>query len=258
MGFVSELADLAKKLNCVRVVNEWEQGLYVHFGRIRERRIPDESIKPRELEEIVKEEQKVIEELGGEDSYKPFLRPKLPQGYYQDFVSGRPLHPKRFSRILPPGMHFYLPFIDQIIVDSMQERVLNLKTILVPVSGESGSTETRLLSANIRYKVDDLYLAVTAVHDYEESLKDHALSILAKQSMCLPAAFWTEGRSEEEGESKNLRKLSKEVAKELEKVVKKRWGLDILEVYITDNALVTVYRQFHDGATGDTFIKVPE
>ena len=50
MGWIQEFADLFGKLAFYKIVHEYEQGLYFRAGRVRERRLPNRSIKPKDLE----------------------------------------------------------------------------------------------------------------------------------------------------------------------------------------------------------------
>ena len=114
----------------------------------------------------------------------------LPEGYRQDW-KGYPLSPKRFDKKLRAGFYFNLPIIDRVVVESKQEKVLDLANINVPLIDDSvpsvvasdashtkpkvpivdNSGSSIVLSGNIHYEVMDLYRAYTVVDDYENSLK---------------------------------------------------------------------------------------
>ena len=153
----------------------------------------------------------------------------------------KPESSKRFSRILDPALYAHWPFVDSIVTDNIQQRVLNLPAVTI----QSAEGENITLSCNIRYQVMDFYRAYTAVHDYEASLKDHALSILAKGGMGLPKERLTK--------REEVLKLAEEVRKDLRKVVTDEWGLKIHEVYVTDNPLSQVIRLYNgDNAKKET------
>ena len=236
------------------MVNEWEQGLRIRAGLVVDNFVLERYLKPKEVDRIRTEEEETIQKIQaaeGKRAFWPFHRPSLPEGYKRSWVDGRLLHPNRFSKLLRPGLHVYVPVLEYLIIDSGQEYILNLKSIVVTTSDKDVSI---LISANIRYQLLDLYRAVTAVHDYEASLRDHALSILAQVSMGRPHEFWKMGRDQKD--RPELKKLEDEVEDELRKLVTERWGIKIHQVYLTDVAPVTVYRQFHDGVNGENIVKL--
>lgn len=262
MGFIREFFDLVSKLKFHEIVYEYQQGLYFRNGRVVEKR--SKRLKEEERKKISAEERKLIKELGY-SAFLPFRRswlelyerpglhespespesPKKPkqlsESYRLSRLTGLPLHKDRFSKILRPGFYLHLPFLEEIVKDSKQERILNLGNITVPASdeGNDGGDKTILVSCNLRYELKDLYRAYTAVHDYEASLKDHTLSILAKYSR---GKKWEEWKT-----PKVVEDLEIQVLKGLREVVTEKWGLRIHKIYITDNVSCTVHRLTHDG-----------
>jgi regulator of protease activity HflC (stomatin/prohibitin superfamily) len=95
------------------------------------------------------------------------------------------------------------------------------------------------VSCNIRYELMDLYRAYTAIHDYEASLRDHTLSILAKHCR---------GKSYDDWKSPEVvKQVETSVLEELREVVTGKWGLHIHNVYITDNIACGMQRLVHEG-----------
>jgi hypothetical protein len=223
MGLIQELADLVGKLTFVGIVHEYEQGLYFRSGVVIEKRV--RGVRPGDLAEMVAEERQVqtkVRCLGGA------LRRRvvgLPEGYRTTW-SGRVLHPRRFSKVLRPGVYFHLPFIEHIVTDSRQERVLNLGFISVLTTDPGPACRAVVISCNLRYEVMNLYRAYTAVYDYEASLRYHTLSILAQKSLGKRYDEWQEPPT--------IAALEKQVIEELRKIVTEKWGLKIHQVYITD------------------------
>ncbi len=163
-------------------------------------------LKEREIDYIRRKEKKVIIENGGYLKYLfrlyisdflPFVKkPNLPEDYRRSRWNGMPLYKDRYDRVARKGIYLIIPFYEALIKESMQERVLNLGSISVPTTDEK--SQTMFLSCNIRYKIKDLYKACMEVHDYEESLKDHTLSILAKHSRGKTFKQWTDSKNVEE------------------------------------------------------------
>lgn len=238
MGWIQEIADLVGQLRFYAIVHEYEQGLYFRTGTVRERRIPKSQLKPRELEEIVAGEKAAISAAGGYRAFFPFRpKPAFPDGYRRSRILGLPLHSKRRSKVLRPGLYFHVPVIDHVVTDGIQEAVLNCPFATVPTTNDEKVTIA--VSCNIRYQVTDFYKAYTAVHDYQLSLRDHALSILAQKSMGKSVEQW---RQPEE-----IKKLGEAVEQELRKIVTEKWGIKIHQVYITDVVPAKAYKIL-DGA----------
>lgn len=245
MGWVQEIVDLFGKLSFYTIVHEWEQGLYIRRGRVIEKTIKRDR---GELEEIVQGERRVADENGGRlglffDRKKP-----LPEGYGRGVLTGQPVDSKRYEKqkVLMPGFYWNIPILDDIIVRPQQEIVLNLGNVAVPTVDEE-NTEVNV-SCNIRYELWDLEKAFVAVHDYEQSLRDHALSILAKSSR---------GRTYEQWKTSSVvEELEEQVKKDLEPVVTEEWGLKIYKVYVTSNVRCNVQSVFLE-ANGSPHQLVP-
>jgi regulator of protease activity HflC (stomatin/prohibitin superfamily) len=137
-------------------------------------------------------------------------------------------------------MYLFIPFIDKLVMDYKQERVLNLGYISTSSSDPNSDSRVVAVSCNIRYELMDFYRAYTSIHDYEASLKDHTLSILAKHCR---------GKSYDDWKSPGVvKQVEQEVLKELREVVTERWGLKIHNIYITDNIACNMQRLVHEGS----------
>ncbi|HBB41668.1 MAG: hypothetical protein COW73_06810 [Nitrospirae bacterium CG18_big_fil_WC_8_21_14_2_50_70_55] len=223
MGLIQELAGMVGQLNFVAIVHEYEQGLYFRGGVVIERRV--RGIKAGDLAELVAEEREVQTKVGRLRGAFRRRAPGLPEGY-QVTWSGRVRHPHRFSKVLRPGVYFHLPFVEHIVTDSRQERVLNLGFISVLTTDPGPDCRAVVISCNLRYEVMNLYRAYTAVYDYEASLRYHTLSILAQKSLGKRYGDWQEPPT--------IAALERGVIDELRKIVTDKWGLKIHQVYITD------------------------
>ena len=87
--------------------------------------------------------------------------------------------------------------------------------------------------------MNNFYKAYTAVHDYEDSLKDHTLSILAKHSRGKTYNDWKN--------TDIIGDLEEKVLADLREVVTEKWGLEVHKVYVTDNVACTMQRMLHEG-----------
>lgn len=223
MGLIQELAELVGKLNFVDIVHEYEQGLYFRGGVVIEKRV--RGVKAAELAAVVAEEQRAQGAVGRAGMIFGRRTDSLADGFRQTW-SGRILHPRRFSKVLRPGVYFHLPFIEHIVTDSRQERVLNLGYISVLTTDPGAECKAVVISCNLRYEVMNLYRAYTAVYDYEASLRYHTQSILAQKSLGKRYDEWQQPPT--------VVALEKQVIEELRKIATEKWGLKIHQVYITD------------------------
>ncbi len=236
MGLIQEMADLFGKIAFVTVVHEYEQGLYFRRGISIER--PVRRLKPEDLAEIKALERSTRDTLGRWRCFLGLGCTPLPAGFRRTW-SGRVRHQRRFSKILRAGVYFYFPFFEHIVTDYKQERILDLGYVSVLTSDPEPESKVVIVSCNLRFEMMDFYRAYTAVYDYEESLRYHALSILAQK--CLGRRFEDWKRPE------TVADLEKKVVEELRKLVTEKWGIKIHQIYVTD---VTNARIFN--FVGDT------
>ncbi len=223
MGLIQELVDLVSKLTFVAIVHEYEQGLYFRSGVVIEK--ATKGLKAGDLAQIKAEEKKIQSEIGRIRNLFSLQSSNLPEGFRKTWT-GRVLHPRRFSKVLKPGVYFHLPIIEHIITDYKQERVLNLGYISVLTKDPEPECKAVIISCNIRYEVMDLYRAYTAVYDYKASLTYHSMSVMALKSLGKKYDDWKEPVT--------ISTLEKQVIEELRKIVTEKWGLKIHQIYITD------------------------
>ncbi|MEK6809736.1 MAG: SPFH domain-containing protein [Nanoarchaeota archaeon] len=233
MGFVQELSDLVTHfIKCYQIVYEYEQGLFIRNGVARERK---RKLSPEEEERVNALEKEVLKKQGYLQ-FLPFRRPEFPEGFRQSPITGLPISDERYSKILSPGIYVFFPVTDMILRESAREKVLNLGNITVPTTDDD--SKAMFVSCNLRYELNDLYLAYNEVHDFEASLKDHTLSILAECSRGKSSKDWNN--------KENLESLEWEVLEVLQSKAKE-WGLKIHRIYITDNVPCVVQRLAYDG-----------
>jgi len=212
-------------------VHEYEQGLYFRRGVAVEKVGKD--MKPSELLEIRLEEKKLAHQLGVKRFFGKSRAVTLPEGFKIGWT-GRVIHPRRYSKVLRPGVYFHIPIIEHIVTDYKQERVLNLGYISVLTSDAEPDSKAVIISCNLRYEIMDFYRAYTAVYDYEASLRYHTMSILAMKSLGRKYNDWKDPQT--------ITTLEKHVIDELRKIVTEKWGLKIHQVYITDVTDAAIYK----------------
>lgn len=236
MSIVQEIGDFLKKLRPVVVVNyDIEQGIRLVFGKItptKKKKIPK-----KELETIIQEEAEVTLNAGGLKRFiLPFSRPNLPEGYHRDFLTGLPLHPKRYSDLLEGGLYWSLPILGYVSTRSIQERVIKLGRIPIPTCDDNPNCV--LVEFGVKGNIYNYKKTYLAVLDHKESLGNYLGEILFENGLGESYKhFWANKEK-----VKGLREL---VNKEMEKKIKS-WGSKFT-FYIRGIAPCKTILQVHEG-----------
>ena len=241
MTWVQDIFEYFDKFRFWEIVNEYQQGLHFRKGVVMKRRI---KYHGPELDEIVADEKKTMNENGGRRKYlMPFSRPEVPEGYKRSFWTGLLKHPKRSEKDkrLRAGLYFYIPFLDDIVATDVQERVIDLQNLSVPTAEKGARSRVMCVSCAMRYEIQNYYKAHTKVHDYEQTLQDYTLAELAKQSRNWEYDDWKDPDV--------IKEIESGVVKSLRQTATKKWGLKIHTFYITDHVSAEVKRLLHEGVS---------
>lgn len=131
-----------------------------------------------------------------------------------------------------PGIHWVWPFMEEISVESVVERVVDL--VAQSITTKDGKTVT--VSVNVAFTVNDIRLKQTAVHAFDDSISAAALSHIGRK---LSQWTWDEALGKRSELERSLREtLSTKV---------KKWGVTIEDVGIPDYVLAKQYRHFGIG-----------
>lgn len=243
MAIVQEIVDVLSKIaKFTDIVYEFEQGLYLRNGIVRERkrkRLSREDKTRIKAEEIFLRKGSLLE-------YFPFRRPEMPEGFRRSWITGFPTSNERYSKILDPGLYFFPPWIGYIHTDSKKEKPLDLKNTSTLTVDEPSVTMN--ISCNLLYEIKDLYLVYTEVTDYEGSLKKQALSILSRNSRGKKFAEWKDPEKIKDLEERVLAEVQEKAAE---------WGLNVYQVTITDNIPCKAYKFFADGEANPGVTTIP-
>lgn len=235
MSWVTEILQLLDKFTFFKIVNEYEQGLHYRAGRCIPRPIRWDKDT---LDVIVQDEKEANRYLTWYDAvFKKQI--DIPPGYYRSIATGFLKSDKRQekSKILKAGFYLMVPLVDRIETDNMQERVLNLRFISVPTTDQDSKEVS--ISCNVRFRIRDYYKTFNAVHDYETSLKDYTLAMLAEKSRGHTYEEWVKAEFVEQ--------LEEEIKEHMRDTVTNKWGLEILNIYITDNVASKMTRVMYEG-----------
>ncbi|MBW2997180.1 hypothetical protein KY349_02450 [Candidatus Woesearchaeota archaeon] len=239
MTWVQDIFQYFDKFRFWEIVREYQQGLHFRKGIVIGRCI---KYHGKELENIVADEKEVMDDNGGKLKYlMPFSRPDVPEDYRRSFWTGLLKGPKRRvkDKRLRAGLYFYIPFIDDIVTEDVQERVIDLQNLSVPTDDDGKDSNEMFVSCALRYEINDFYKAHTAVHDYESTLQDHTIAVLSEHSRNHKYDEWKDPEV--------IYKIQDNVLKALRETATRKWGLKIHKFYITDHVRCKVYRLAHEG-----------
>jgi len=126
-------------------------------------------------------------------------------------------------RPLNPGTHFKLPMFDAIYVQSVRRRVINLDTQTV----QTADGRTVIAGGCIAYEIVDIAALYSTLHHPEDALQRDAMIALAREIR------------ERQADDCKAQSIEDATLKRLEFA---RYGVNLLELYLTDFAFGRTYR----------------
>lgn len=135
-------------------------------------------------------------------------------------------------RKLPPGLHFYIPLISEVIVWPTKRQTTNLSVQTLVTS------DNRVIAAGgiIVYEIPDVVSFLTTTYDGEDTIKDYALSAI-KRVIC--STSFDDLRAETSVDNKLTRVLRRDL---------NRFGVKVIKVTLSDMAPCIVLASWN----GDT------
>jgi len=137
--------------------------------------------------------------------------------------------------------------------------VMDIKEITFQTTEDDPKeSKTMMLSYNVRYKLINIYKAYMSVKDYETTVEDQALS-MGKRSIRRMIRKVIKNDVENGGKDtikygmsfadcinpEKEEELERKIEKELRKVATEKWGIEIIDVYITDLAECRISKLAH-------------
>lgn len=163
------------------------------------------------------------------DLFIQWVNDILPIVIIPSYEEGVRLSFGKFKKVLSPGMHFKLPFVDEII----RHHVV-VTTISLPAQSlYTLDKQNFVVKGVIKYKIADVKTFLLEVYDAQDALSDITLSIIKNIIVSLPAEKCIDP------ELDNL--LTKKA-----RVEAKKWGVDIQQVTLTDVAPIRSFRLIND------------
>lgn len=153
----------------------------------------------------------------------------LPFIIIRDYEEAVLLRFGRFNKVLLPGIHFKIPFFDEVIDQHVVVTTLSL-------DAQSLYTQDRqniVVKGIIKYKISDVKTFLLEVYDAQDALSDMSQSIIKNviMSMTLEECI--------DPEMDNT--LTKKV-----RVEARKWGVEVQQVTLTDIAPIRSFRFIND------------
>lgn len=135
----------------------------------------------------------------------------------------------KFKSVLKPGMHFKLPFFDEVIDQHVVVTTLSLDA----QSLYTKDKQNIVVKGVIKYKISDVKIFLLEVFDAQDALSDMSQSIIKNVIMSMTMDECTDSELDNT--------LTKKV-----RVEARKWGVEIQQVTLTDLAPIRSFRLIND------------
>lgn len=153
----------------------------------------------------------------------------LPFIIIRDYEQAVLLRFGRFNKVMLPGIHFKLPFFDEVIDQHVVITTLSLDA----QSLYTKDKQNIVVKAVIKYKISDVKIFLLEVFDAQDALSDMSQSIIKNVIMSMTMDECTDSELDNT--------LTKKV-----RVEARKWGVDIQQVTLTDLAPIRSFRFIND------------
>ena len=135
----------------------------------------------------------------------------------------------KFSKVIKPGLHFKMPFFDEVI----DQHVVTTTLSLDAQSLYTKDKQNIVVKGIIKYKISDVKIFLLEVFDAQDALSDMSQSIIKNVIMSMTMDECTDSELDNT--------LTKKV-----RVEARKWGVDIQQVTLTDLAPIRSFRLIND------------
>lgn len=156
----------------------------------------------------------------------------LPFVIIRDYEQAVLLRFGKFNRVLLPGIHFKIPFFDEVI----EQHVVTTTLSLDAQSLYTKDKQNIVVKGLIKYKIADVKIFLLEVYDAKDALSDMSQSIIKNVIMSMTMEECTDAEIDNT--------LTKKV-----RVEAKKWGVDVQQVTLTDLAPIRSFRLINDNFT---------
>ena len=153
----------------------------------------------------------------------------LPMVIVPSYEEGVLLRFGKFKKVLYPGLHFKIPFGDEVI----RQHVVVTTLSLPAQSLYTADRQNFVVKGVVKYKISDVKTFLLEVYDAKDALSDMTLSIIKNIVTSMTSDKCVDP------ELDNI--LTKKA-----RVEAKKWGVEIQQVTLTDIAPIRSYRLIND------------
>lgn len=149
----------------------------------------------------------------------------------KEYEEGVLLRFGKFRKVLKKGLHFKIPFADEILSTPVVPTTM-------PLGAQSLTTKddkTVVVKGIIKYEIDDIKVFLLEVYDATSALDDMTRAII---KTAITDRTWVEL-------STNGNEIDKEITAKARSEASK-WGIKIIKVTLTDLGKIRSYRLFTD------------
>lgn len=153
----------------------------------------------------------------------------LPFWIIKEYDNGILLRFGKYKKTLKPGIHFKLPFVDEIITHHVVTSLLS-----IPVQSLTTKDKQQIVVKSVvKFIVEDVKPLLLEVYDATDAISDVTQSIIKKQ---IHIRTWDECNDDD---------VDNEITKKLRAEIKK-WGIYIESVTMTDMGISPSVRLFNE------------
>jgi len=156
----------------------------------------------------------------------------IPFYIIRDYEAAVLLRFGRFKKVIGPGLHFKIPFFDEVIDQHIVTTTLSLDA----QSLYTKDKQNIVVKGVIKYKIGDVKIFLLEVWDAQDALSDMASSIIKNVIMSMTLEECTDSEIDNT--------LTKKV-----RVEAKKWGVEVQQVTLTDLAPIRSFRLINDTFT---------
>lgn len=155
----------------------------------------------------------------------------IPIKIIYEYQSGILFRFGKFKRILNSGLHWKIPWFDDIDVHGIATT-----TLLLPAQSlTTKDGKSVVIKAQIKYKISDIQTFGVEIYDGHDALSDVTCGVIAS---CIQSKTWDELME-------MIAELNSMITKEAKKEAK-LWGIEVKKVTITDYAQMYSLRLFNE------------
>jgi len=159
----------------------------------------------------------------------------LPVVIVPSYEEGVRLSFGKFRKVLHPGIHFKIPFADEIL----RQHVV-VTTISLPAQSlYTLDKQNFVVKGVIKYKIADVKTFLLEVYDAKDALSDMTMSIIKNIVISIPA-------------EKCIDPELDVILTKKARVEAKKWGVEIQQVTLTDVAPIRSFRLINDNILNKT------